>query len=179
MAAALATGRRQPCRLCFHGQKDSDNTVLLIGVLEQLKAFYAGQQVVLLGDGLGRTGATSCSTGWRASRTGSTSSGCRPTPPELNPVEGLWANLKGVELANFAGDTVVQVADQAQHGIKRVCASEELVVGLLATPALRSTSSRHPDAENSNRPRSCHSRLAGPVAFACLDPVPVTVLRPP
>jgi hypothetical protein len=32
--------------------------------------------------------------------------------PELNPVEGLWANLKGKggELANFAGDTLDQVA---------------------------------------------------------------------
>jgi len=26
--------------------------------------------------------------------------------PELNPVEALWANLKGVELANLAGDTL-------------------------------------------------------------------------
>jgi hypothetical protein len=25
--------------------------------------------------------------------------------PDLNPVEGLWASLKGVELANLAGDT--------------------------------------------------------------------------
>ena len=40
--------------------------------------------------------------------------------------------LRAVELANFAGDHVVQVADQAQHGIQRVCASESLVVGFLA-----------------------------------------------
>jgi hypothetical protein len=48
--------------------------------------------------------------------------GCVTTPaqvwrlpsyaPELNPVEALWANLKGKggELANFAGDTLDQVA---------------------------------------------------------------------
>jgi hypothetical protein len=26
--------------------------------------------------------------------------------PELNPVEALWSSLKGVELANLAGDTL-------------------------------------------------------------------------
>jgi hypothetical protein len=52
--------------------------------------------------------------------------------PELNPAEYLWANLKGAELANFAGDTIAQVADQAQHGIQRVCDSDSLVVGFLA-----------------------------------------------
>jgi len=64
--------------------------------------------------------------------------------PELNPVEGLWANLKGAELANFVGDTVAEVADQAHHGIRRVCYSDTLVVGFLATPACPSMTNRHP-----------------------------------
>jgi hypothetical protein len=51
--------------------------------------------------------------------------------PELNPAEYLWANLKGAELANFAGDTIVEVADQAQQGIRRVCDSDSLVMGFL------------------------------------------------
>jgi hypothetical protein len=53
MAAAL--GYRPDgttARLCFHLQPDSYDTDTLIGVLEQLKAFYADQQVVLLWDGL-------------------------------------------------------------------------------------------------------------------------------
>jgi hypothetical protein len=56
--------------------------------------------------------------------------------PELNPAEYPWANLKGAELANFAGDTIAQVADQAQHGIQRVCDSDSLVVGFLAHTGL-------------------------------------------
>ena len=52
--------------------------------------------------------------------------------PELNPVEYLWASLKGGELANCTGDTVAEVADQAHHGIQRVCHSDSLVVGFLA-----------------------------------------------
>jgi hypothetical protein len=43
---------------------------------------------------------------------------------------------KGGELANLAGDTVAQVADQAQHGIQRVCDSDSLIVGFLAHTGL-------------------------------------------
>jgi hypothetical protein len=51
-------------------------------------------------------------------------------------VEGLWANLKGVELANFAGDTVVEVADAAEQGIHRVCDDQQLVWSFLAHTGL-------------------------------------------
>jgi putative transposase len=40
--------------------------------------------------------------------------------PELNPVEGLWANLKGVELANLAGDTLQEITAAAERGIQRI-----------------------------------------------------------
>jgi len=53
MAAAL--GYRPDgtaARLCFHLQQPSYNTDRLIGVLEQLAAFYADQRVVLIWDGL-------------------------------------------------------------------------------------------------------------------------------
>jgi hypothetical protein len=53
-------------------------------------------------------------------------------PPELNPAEYLWANLKGGELANCTGDTVAEVADHAHQDIQRVCDSDSLVVGFLA-----------------------------------------------
>jgi hypothetical protein len=56
MAAALgyhASDAERGPRLCFHVQQDSYNTQTLIGVLEQLAGFYAGQRVVLLWDGLG------------------------------------------------------------------------------------------------------------------------------
>ena len=40
--------------------------------------------------------------------------------PELNPVEGLWASLKGVELANLAGGTLAEVTAAAERGIPRI-----------------------------------------------------------
>jgi DDE superfamily endonuclease len=139
MAAALgyhaSDGERGP-RLCFHVQKDSYNTQTLIGVLEQLGRFYAGQQVVLLWDGLGAHWSHDMQA-WLATQQDWLQVERLPAyAPELNPVEYLWANLKGVELANFAGDTVVQVADTAEQGIHRVCDDQQLVWSFLAHTGL-------------------------------------------
>jgi hypothetical protein len=99
----------------LHLQPDSYDTDSLIGVLEQLAGFYVGHQVVLLWDGL--------SSHWSYKMRDHLDKQCASLQverlpayaPELNPVEYLWANLKGMELANFAGDTVAEVADQAQQ----------------------------------------------------------------
>jgi hypothetical protein len=40
--------------------------------------------------------------------------------PDLNPVEGLWSNLKGQELANLACDTLGEVVQAARQGVERV-----------------------------------------------------------
>jgi hypothetical protein len=128
MAAALgyhADGEQ--ARLCFHIQQDSYNTDSLIGVLEQLKGFYAGQQVVLLWDGLSAHWSKRMRQHLAGQQHWLQVERLPAYAPELNPVEGLWANLKAVELANFAGDQVVEVAGAAQQGIQRVCASSQLV----------------------------------------------------
>jgi hypothetical protein len=137
MAAAL--GDRPDgtkARLCFHLQQDAYDTDSLIKVLEQLKAFYAGQRVVLLWDGLSSHWSHRMRAHLDTQRHWLTVERLPAYAPELNPVEFLWANLKGVELANFAGDTIAQVADQARHGIQRVCDSDSLVVGFLAHTGL-------------------------------------------
>jgi transposase len=40
--------------------------------------------------------------------------------PELNPVEPLWSDLKGVELANLAGDSLDDGTAAAERGIQRI-----------------------------------------------------------
>jgi hypothetical protein len=141
MAAALgyrvdAAGALTSARLCFHLQPDSYDTDSLIGVLEQLKGFYAGHKVVLLWDGLSAHWSYKLRDHLNQQRAWLTVERLPPYAPELNPVEFLWANLKGTELANFAGDSVAEVADQARHGIQRVCHSDTLVVGFLAHTGL-------------------------------------------
>jgi transposase len=51
--------------------------------------------------------------------------------PDLNPVEGLWANLKGVELANRACGSLEELAAAAEHGIGRVRGKAELLFSFL------------------------------------------------
>ena len=40
--------------------------------------------------------------------------------PELNPVEALWSNLKGMELATLPANTLAEVIAAADHGIQRI-----------------------------------------------------------
>jgi hypothetical protein len=137
MAAALGyCPGSTTARLCFHLQADSYDSDSLIGVLQQLAGFYRGQRVVLLWDGLSSHWSYKMRAHLDAQRDWLTVERLPAYAPELNPVEYLWANLKGAELANFTGDTVPEVADQAQHGIRRVCASDSLVVGFLAHTGL-------------------------------------------
>jgi hypothetical protein len=137
MAAALGYHPdASKARLCFHLQLDSYDTDSLIGVLEQLKGFYTGHRVVLIWDGLSAHWSHKMRAHLDAQRDWLTVERLPAYAPELNPVEYLWANLKGAELANFGGDTVAEVADQTQHGIQRVCDSDSLVVGFLAHTGL-------------------------------------------
>jgi transposase len=137
MAAALGYHPdATKARLCFHLQPDSYDTDSLIGVLEQLQGFSAGQQVVLLWDGLSAHWSHKMRAHLEAQHDWLTVERLPAYAPELNPVEYLWANLKGTELANGTTDTIAEVADQAQHGIQRVCNSDSLVVGFLAHTGL-------------------------------------------
>jgi transposase len=51
--------------------------------------------------------------------------------PELNPVEGVWANLKGQEIATSAADTIHDLAQQARRGITRVRRRPRLLFAFL------------------------------------------------
>jgi len=137
MAAAL--GYRPDgtaARLCFHLQKDSYNTERLIGVLDQLGAFYTDQQVVLIWDGLSAHWSTRMRAFIDSQRDWLQVERLPAYAPELNPVEGLWANLKDLELANLPTTTLAEVADAAEQGIQRVCSSDDLVGGFLAHTGL-------------------------------------------
>ena len=142
MAAALgyrlgldADGAMQ-ARLCFHLQADSYDTDTLIGVLEQLAGFYTGHRVVLIWDGLSAHWSTKMRA-WLDSQHDWLSAERLPAyAPELNPVQGLWANLKDLELANLPTTSLAEVADATEQGIQRICKSDSLVVGFLAHTGL-------------------------------------------
>jgi hypothetical protein len=105
MAAALgyhASG--QGARLCFHLQQPSYTTDSLIQVLEQLGAFYSGQRVVLLWDGLSAHWSTKMRAWLDSQRDWLTAERLPAYAPELNPVEGLWAQPQSPRAGESAHD---------------------------------------------------------------------------
>jgi transposase len=137
MAAAL--GYRPDgtaARLCFHLQQPSYTTDRLIGVLEQLAGFYASHKVVLLWDGLSAHWSTKMRAFLDSQRDWLRAERLPAYAPELNPVEGLWANLKDLELANRPTTTLAEVADATEQGIQRICKHDSLAVGFLAHTGL-------------------------------------------
>ena len=137
MAAAL--GYRPDgtaARLCFHLQQPSYTTDHLIGVLEQLAGFYAGQRVVLIWDGLSAHWSTKMRAWLDSQHDWLTTERLPAYAPELNAVEYLWANLKDLELANRPTTTLAEVADATEQGIQRICKRDGLVFGFLAHTGL-------------------------------------------
>src|SRR5829696_8227205 len=132
LAAALCYGSQGGgAAVAFHRQVDAYDTDSLIGALGELRRFLGGQKATLLWDGLPahRSKAMRAWLGrqrrWLV---------VEPLPgyaPELNPVEALWSNLKGVELANLAGDTLNDVITAAERGIQRIRATHHLAYSFL------------------------------------------------
>ena len=105
-------------------------------MLEQLAGFYAGQRVVLLWDGLSAHWSAKMRAFLDSQRDWLTAERLPAYAPELNAVEGLWANLKDLELANLPTTTLAEVADATEQGIQRVCKSDRLIIGFLAHTGL-------------------------------------------
>jgi transposase len=57
--------------------------------------------------------------------------------PELNPVEGLWSNLKSQELANRCETHAQMVTIAARQGANRVRPQRSLLLGFLRHTGLQ------------------------------------------
>ena len=132
LAAALCYGSRGGgASVAFHRHPDAYDTDSLIQALGELRGFLGGQKATLLWDGLPahRSKAMRAWLGrqrhWLV---------VEPLPgyaPDLNPVEALWSSLKGVELANLAGDTLDEVTAAAERGIQRIRGTHHLPYSFL------------------------------------------------
>ena len=56
--------------------------------------------------------------------------------PNSKAVEPLWADLKGVELANLAADTLAEVIAAAERGIQRIGHTHHLAYSFLRSCGL-------------------------------------------
>jgi transposase len=132
MAAALCYGSRGGgAAVAFHHQQGAYDTDTLIQALGELRAFLGGQKATLVWDGLPAHRSLAMGAWLRGQRSWLVVEPLPGYAPELNPVEGLWANLKGVELANLAADTLAEVTAAAERGIHRIRRTHHLAFSFL------------------------------------------------
>jgi transposase len=132
MAAGLCYGSRGGgAQLAFHHQVGAYDTDMLIGALEGLRRFLGGQKATLVWDGLPAHRSKLMRAWLRRQRSWLVVEPLPGYAPELNPVEPLWSNLKGVELANLAGDSLDDVVAAAERGIHRIRRAHHLPFSFL------------------------------------------------
>jgi hypothetical protein len=102
-------------------------------VLGELRRFLGGQKATLLWDGLPAHRSNKMAAFLASQRHWLVAERLPAYAPELNPVEGLWSNLKGKggELANLCSPTLAGVIEQAQRGIGRVRQTPHLAYSFL------------------------------------------------
>jgi transposase len=118
-------------RLCFHTQPDSYNSQTLIGVLRRLRRFLGGAPVTLVWDNLPAHHSRVMGAWLEGQRYWLQVEYLPGYAHDLDPVEGLWANLKDVELANLCRDTIAEVLEAAWQGIGRVRRNRALLFSFL------------------------------------------------
>lgn len=137
IAAALAfrwDGRRT--RLYFQTRPGSDTDVALIAFLRALKRHFRGQQVLLIWDGLGAHTSRRMRAYLGRQQSWLTVESLPAYAPDLNPVEPIWGNLKGRELANRCPADVLALRGPLRSGCARLRRQPQLARAFLAHAGL-------------------------------------------
>lgn len=136
MAGALAyRPDASRARLLIHFHPGAYNDVSLIEVLKDLHRQLRGK-VTLLWDGLPSHRSKSMQAYIRTQRRWLVVERLPAYAPDLNPVEGMWSNLKGQELANLCADTIEECALAATAGIDRMRTDKTLAFSFLGQTGL-------------------------------------------
>jgi transposase len=137
MAAALAYGHdRSQARLVFQTRPGAYHDESLIEFLQALHDELDGAKVTLIWDGLPSHRSRRMQAWIRAQRRWLVVERLPGYAPDLNPVEALWGNVKGTELANLCVDSIEQTAQAAQAGVDRIRADAGLAFAFLAHSGL-------------------------------------------
>jgi transposase len=132
MAAGLCYGSRGGgAQVAFHHQVGAYDTTTLIGALGELRRFLGGQKATLVWDGLPAHRSKVMGAWLRRQRSWLVVAPLPAYAPELNPVEPLWSSLKGLELANLAGESLEEVVAAAERGIQRIRQTHHLPFSFL------------------------------------------------
>jgi transposase len=132
VAAGLAfrwDGRRT--RLYFQTQPGSYTDRTLIAFLRDLKRHFRRHRVILVWDGLGAHKSRAMRAHLRRQRAWLTVEPLPAYAPDLNPVEQIWGNVKGHELANVGPTEIAALRASLRAGFSRIRRQPELAVAFL------------------------------------------------
>jgi len=142
MAAVLAyrpDGSRS--RVLFQTRAGAYETQSLIAFVRQLRRHFCGQPVILIWDGLPGHRSTDMKRFLAAQQSWLEVVRLPGYAPELNPVEGLWAYLKGSHLANLNTRYIEEMEIAAEDAIDAVRARRDLPFAFLRHAGLSLCSS--------------------------------------
>jgi len=123
-------------RIYFQMIEGSYDTPQLICFLKELKRHFKAKPVILIWDGLPSHRGTEMR-GYIESQADWLLVEQLPGyAPDLNPVEGLWNNIKSQELANQSPDDLGDVAVAVNAGFERVKTYKQLTFSFLAETGL-------------------------------------------
>jgi transposase len=134
MSISAALGHRwdgRRSRLFFQTREGSYNTESLTAFLADLKRHLRGQKAVLVWDGLLAHKSRAMQEYLRSQRRWLTVERLPGYAPDLNPVETLWGNIKGKELANRCAKDLAELEAAVQSGLARVKQSSTLPYSFL------------------------------------------------
>ena len=136
LCAALASrwdGRR--ARLWFQMKPGSYDGEKLIGFLTELRAEFRAQKLILVWDGLPAHKSRGGQEYLRRQRHWVREERLPGYAPELNPVESVWENVKGQEMANLCAESLAAAGAECRQGLNRVRRQEALRFPSSAIPA--------------------------------------------
>lgn len=107
-------------RLAFGVHAGAYNDDALIAFITQLRRHLRGDKATLIWDGLPSHRSNKMKHFLTAQRHWLVVEALPAYAPDLNPVEALWGNLKGTELANLSTDTLTETIDATTAGFARI-----------------------------------------------------------
>src|ERR1039457_2374529 len=117
-------GRRS--RLFFQTREGSYNTESLIAFLDDLKRHVRRQKAILVWDGLPAHKSRAMQEYLLRQRGWLTVERLPGYAPDLNPIETMWGNIKGKELANRCAKDLGELDTAVRGGLHRVRRSRTL-----------------------------------------------------
>jgi len=118
-------------RIFFQTRKGSYNAETLIRFLRDLKKELRGKKAVLVWDGLPAHKSKTMKKFLGLQRYWLTVERLPGYAPDLNPVETLWENVKGQELANLCPDDLSEIDAAVRGGLRRIRRSRKLPFSFL------------------------------------------------